>query len=119
MYIDMIKLIKFIFYVALLAAVFFTGVKYSEKTREMADWLFEAKEQEIDIKEIKKDIKNNYDEEIIIEESNKDVAPIDVNNVAPIDVNNVEPLDTNNEVIEDGEALPSEVATPNETLTNE
>ncbi len=84
----MIISIKLIFYVVLLAFAFLSGVRYSEQTRGVANWLFEAKEQEIPFHEIKKDIKNNDEgetlnqevdiqddviiEDVIIEEENKD-----------------------------------------------
>jgi hypothetical protein len=63
----MIRLIKLIFYVASLLVVYFSGVKYSGETKEIANWLFEAKEKEIELNKIHQDIKNNP-EDIINED---------------------------------------------------
>lgn len=48
----MIKLLKLILGAVLLFLVFLLGVRYSEPTKNLSNWLFEAKEQEIEFEEI-------------------------------------------------------------------
>jgi hypothetical protein len=66
----MFTLIKLIFYCALLIFTFLGGVKYSDEAKEVANWVFEEKEEEISFKEIKNDLKNNT--EILEAEENDD-----------------------------------------------
>lgn len=80
----MIKFIELIIVLALLIFSFFTGVKYSDQVKERASWLFEAKEEEIELPEIK-DQEGGVDQQldengqvidqkgILIEEDNQNI----------------------------------------------
>jgi len=82
----MIKFIELIIVLALLIFSFFTGVKYSDQVKERASWLFEAKEEEIELPEIK-DQEGSADQQldengqvidqkgILIEEDNQNINP--------------------------------------------
>ncbi len=70
----MITLIKLIFCSGLLFTSFFAGVKYSDEAKEVANWIFEEKEKEITLEEIKDDIKNNPDD---IESDISDMKDVD------------------------------------------
>lgn len=59
----MIKVIELIIVLALLIFSFFTGVKYSDQVKERASWLFETKEEEIELPEIK-DGENPTDQQL-------------------------------------------------------
>ncbi len=78
----MIKVIEAIAILGLLVFSFFLGVKYSDQIKERAGWLFETKEEEIELPSINSDgsveieipaeENNQYNQEVIIEE---DSAP--------------------------------------------
>ena len=80
----MIKFIELIIVLALLIFSFFTGVKYSDQVKERASWLFETKEEEIELPEIK-DQEGGVDQQldengqvidqkgILIEEDNQNI----------------------------------------------
>ena len=68
----MIKLIKFIFYIGLLLFAFISGVKYSTQTKQIANWLFETKEQEVDFDKTKGTSKI-LEQEPIIEELEEEI----------------------------------------------
>lgn len=59
----MIKVIELVIVLALLIFSFFTGVKYSDQVKERASWLFETKEEEIELPEIK-DGENGVDQQL-------------------------------------------------------
>lgn len=100
--------IKFIFYVGLLIFAFFSGVKYSEQARGTANWLFEAKEQEIDFKEIEKDLRDNKDisaeQEVVAEPIEEEAIENDII--------------VEGEIISEGDII-EDNTTPNEPLNNE
>lgn len=85
----MIRIIKLIFYIALLIFAFFSGVNYSDEVKGISNWLFEEKSQEIDYKEIENDYKNSkngnqymendaiIEEEILLEEEPEYIDDID------------------------------------------
>lgn len=70
----MVKTLKFIFYIVLLFFAFFSGVKYSEQVRGLSDWLFEAKEQEVDFEEIKNNIRKDELQDSLQEKTDETFA---------------------------------------------
>lgn len=48
----MIKIIELIVVLALLVFSFFAGVKYSESVKQHAGWLFESKEDEVELPDL-------------------------------------------------------------------
>lgn len=48
----MTKLIEVIVVLALLLFSFFLGVRYSDKVKEHASWMFEAKEEEVELPDL-------------------------------------------------------------------
>jgi hypothetical protein len=48
----MVKVIELIVVLALLVFSFFAGVKYSDSVRERASWLFESKEEEVELPDL-------------------------------------------------------------------
>lgn len=51
----MVKVLKIIFCAFLLIASFFAGVSYSDQVREVGNWLFESKSEEIDFDSIEQE----------------------------------------------------------------
>lgn len=48
----MIKVIELIVVLALLVFSFFAGVKYSDSVKQRASWLFESKEEEVELPDL-------------------------------------------------------------------
>ena len=48
----MVKFLKIIFCAFLLLAAFFAGVRYSDPVKEIGNWLFESKSEEIDFENL-------------------------------------------------------------------
>lgn len=48
----MVKIIELVIVAMLLAVSFFAGVKYSESVKDHAGWLFESKEEEIELPDL-------------------------------------------------------------------
>ena len=52
----MMKLLKIILCAIFLFLAFLLGVRYSEPTKNLSNWIFEAKEKEIEFEELKEDV---------------------------------------------------------------
>ena len=57
----MIKTIELLAILVLLALSFLIGVKYSESVKSHADWLFESKEDEIELPDLSNETINDSD----------------------------------------------------------
>jgi len=85
----MIKIIEAIVVLALLLFAFFIGVKYSDQVKERAGWLFETKEEEIELPNI--DSEGNA--EIPGEENNQEIIIEDGNSTNNSDAGSLENMD--------------------------
>ena len=89
----MIKLIKLIFCAILLFLSFLLGVRYSENTRNLSNWIFETKEKEINLDEIKEDIKiqsQGNDSNYIILDDSESIAEKPINTIEEKPINTPE-----------------------------
>jgi hypothetical protein len=76
------KIIKLIVTLTLLIFSFFIGVKYSDSIKNHASWLFEAKEEEVELPDLSKENINNT----TVDESGENLEePATTNEAAPQD----------------------------------
>ena len=89
----MVKIIELVIDATLLIFAFFAGVNYSDSVKNHASWLFEAKEEEVELPDLSNE--SNPDGTVTMDEDGENVEAPANQAVVPQDSSPMDNLDTN------------------------